>query len=114
MLALFVLVAVATTAAFSVPSSAKLIENLFSNSPLTPAASKAAATGASRSVVAEETPTITTDKNAYEPGETITFTGTNWSPGETVSIVLQGGGAGEGGEISATADDSGGFTVTGT
>ena len=114
MLALFVLVAVITATAFSLPSSAKLIENIFSNTPLTPAAHQASATGANLNAPAEETPVITTDKSDYEPGETITFTGTNWTPGETVTIVLQGDGAGESAEIQATADDSGSFTVTAT
>ncbi|HJQ32371.1 MAG TPA: carboxypeptidase regulatory-like domain-containing protein [Pyrinomonadaceae bacterium] len=41
--ALLVLVAVAASAALSVPSSAKVIETIFNNTPLNPAASKAAA-----------------------------------------------------------------------
>src|SRR6185436_13890896 len=31
-------------------------------------------------MAAESGPTLTTDKGAYLPGETITFTGTNWAP----------------------------------
>src|ERR687889_1097525 len=42
-LALFVLIAAAASAAFSVPSSAKLIEKLVNNTPLKPAALKVAA-----------------------------------------------------------------------
>ena len=42
-IALFVIVAVAATAAFSVPSSAKVIETIFSNAALEPSAPRMAA-----------------------------------------------------------------------
>ena len=34
------------------------------------------------------TPTITSDKADYNPGEQVTLTGSNWADGETVHIVV--------------------------
>jgi hypothetical protein len=60
------------------------------------------------------TPALTTDKEAYAPGEPITFNGTNWTPGETVTIVISGDASGaNAATLQATADVAGSFTVTG-
>lgn len=105
LVALFVLLAFASSSVLSVPSSAKIIENIFSNATLKVVA------GAGP--VAEDPPTVVTDKSAYEPGETITFRGANWAPGETVRITLRTG-EGDTSTIEATADRKGSFAVTTT
>ncbi len=37
---------------------------------------------------AQASPTVTTDKVEYMPGETVMMTGAGWQAGETVSLVL--------------------------
>jgi len=61
----------------------------------------------------EDAPSLTTDKEAYEPGDRITFTGTNWAPGETVTIRIQSDPRDGQVVATATADDNGSFGETG-
>jgi hypothetical protein len=58
-----------------------------------------------------QSPTLSTDKNDYHPGERVTITGSDWSPGETVRLLIQATGHAEV-TLDATADDSGAFTNT--
>jgi hypothetical protein len=112
MLALFIMAAVVTATAFSLPSSAKLIENVFGATPLASATLKQSAMGAPLNPT-EEPPVITTDKSSYEPGETITFRGANWTPGETIRVAVRAGAAeGEDEMLEATADEKGSFVLT--
>ena len=62
--------------------------------------------------VIAQTPTLTTDKPKYEPGETITFKGVEWVPGETVTIVVSADSIDGAMTIKATADRDGAFNVT--
>jgi hypothetical protein len=115
LIAVFVIIATATAAVASVPSSAKLIDRLMSAAPAAAPVrathAAAAPSGVSASLV-EEKPTISTDKSVYEPGESVTFTGSNWTPGETITIVLSAGSS-EAGDatLQATADENGSFVV---
>jgi hypothetical protein len=133
LIALFVSVATVAAVTFTVASSAKSVRNLLPGRTVNTNLSNRAATqnelpattqnnaarpgflSSAASRTSEDTPTITTDKDAYEPGETITFTGANWTPGEIVTIVLndETGGV-EATPLQATADESGAFTITGT
>ena len=107
--AILAIVALASAAVASVPSSAKLIDHLINN-----AAPAALAAPASVSAPdAEQTPTISTDKNVYEPGETVTIRGANWTPGETINIVISPNShEGETATLQATADENGSFVAT--
>jgi hypothetical protein len=118
LIAVFVIIATATAAAASVPSSAKLIDRLMSAAPdataqvTTKHASAAPSSGVSSAPLVEEKPTISTDKSVYEPSETIIFTGTNWTPGETITIVVSTGSSeGEETTLQATADENGSFVA---
>ncbi|HEY3025772.1 MAG TPA: carboxypeptidase regulatory-like domain-containing protein, partial [Pyrinomonadaceae bacterium] len=55
---------------------------------------------------------MTTDRDSYSPGETITFTGKNWAAGEVVTIVITEDSSSAGITLQASADDSGLFTIT--
>ena len=58
-------------------------------------------------------PSLSTDKNDYHPGETVTFTGAEWQPGETVSILLhEVNGPCHDRIRTATVDSSGNFSVS--
>jgi len=130
LIALFVSVAAVAAITVTVASSAKSVRNLLPgrtfNTNLSNRASEqnklpsmpqnnAARSGFLSSAVSanEGTPTITTDREAYEPGETITFTGANWTPGESVTITLNDETGGVAAAIQTTADESGAFTATG-
>jgi hypothetical protein len=103
------LLAFATAAVASVPSSAKIIDRIIRANP---AAETMRAATVAGPVVADRA-TITTDKGVYESDETVTFSGTNWVPGETVNIVLSEGPSSEQrAALSATADENGSFVVT--
>ena len=39
-------------------------------------------------VLAQETATVTTDKDTYVAGETVSLSGDNWQPGEIVNLVV--------------------------
>jgi hypothetical protein len=109
LIAVLAVVAVASAAVASVPSSAKLIDHLINAAPARAAAAPAALSAPN----AEAKPTISADKNVYEPGETVTLTGANWTPGETVTIVVgvnTPGGASA--TLQATADDDGSFVAS--
>ena len=64
--------------------------------------------------VLAKTPTITTDKPIYAPGEVVTVRGEGWSPGEPVTIAIAAEGGGEATTLRTTADSSGAFTLTAT
>jgi hypothetical protein len=114
LIALFAAAALASAAAASVPSSAKLIDHLMGAAPAR-ATHAAAAAPAFVSAPAAEKPTISTDKNVYESGETVTFTGTNWTPGETVTIAVKARGSNaDAASVQATADENGSFVATTT
>jgi hypothetical protein len=112
LLAIFAIAALASAAAASVPSSAKLIDRLINAAPVARAAAAPATAAAPN---AEEQPTISTDKNVYEPGETVTFTGANWTPGETVTIVFSANKPEAASTtLQATADEDGSFVAQAT
>lgn len=114
LIALFVVAALASAAAASVPSSAKLIDHLINAAPAR-ATHAAAAAPAAVSAPAAEKPVIRTDKNVYAAGETVTFTGINWTPGETVTIILSANTPeAESVTLNATADENGSFIATTT
>ncbi|HEX8179689.1 MAG TPA: hypothetical protein VF525_09135 [Pyrinomonadaceae bacterium] len=105
--AILAIVALASAVVASVPSSAKLIEHLLT-APVARTTAPASAAGSD----AEARPAISTDKNVYEPGETVTFSGINWTPGETVTIVLSANpAAGANVTLQATADENGSFVA---
>lgn len=60
------------------------------------------------------TPTLTTDKPIYAPGEVITLRGEDWAPGEPVTIVITAEGSGETTTLRAVADSAGAFSLTAT
>jgi hypothetical protein len=110
LIALFVVAALASAAAASVPSSAKLIDHLINVGPAR--ATHAAAAPAALPAPAAEKAAIRADKNVYAPGETVTFTGINWTPGETVTITLSANTpAAESVTLHATADENGSFVA---
>src|ERR671916_2853130 len=57
-------------------------------------------------------PTISSDKADYAPGETVTLTGTNWQPDEPVHLTVtsEGGDPPWSREVDVTADKNGTFT----
>ena len=56
-------------------------------------------------------PTISSDKDDYAPGELVTLTGGNWQPGESVRIVVNDTyGATWKRDVNVTADDTGNVT----
>jgi hypothetical protein len=58
-------------------------------------------------------PTLTTDKFDYQPGDTITISGSGWQPGEMVSMVLSvSPDTHPDVELSSVADENGNFTNT--
>jgi hypothetical protein len=65
-------------------------------------------------VAAKTTPTLTTDKPIYSPGEVVTLRGQDWSPGEPVIIVIIAEGGDEATTLRTTADSAGAFTLTAT
>src|SRR5690348_12842325 len=66
---------------------------------------------------AQTTPTVTTDKTDYAPGETAQISGSGWYPNQTITLqVTHSTGAIEGGEghqpFEATSDADGNFTAS--
>ncbi|HET8774694.1 MAG TPA: hypothetical protein VFP80_12910, partial [Thermoanaerobaculia bacterium] len=64
-------------------------------------------------VTAETTPTLTTDKPIYAPGEVVTLRGEAWAPGEPVVIVITADGGGST-TLRTVADSDGSFSLTAT
>ena len=60
--------------------------------------------------VADGTPSLTSDKPDYAPGETATLTGTGWNASEEVSLVVRGSDGLVYDEAELEADSAGGFT----
>src|SRR4051812_12774827 len=56
-------------------------------------------------------PRLTTDKENYEAGDSITVKGRNWSPGETVNVFLTPGPGATGQTVKATANQDGSFSA---
>src|SRR5690348_12164560 len=65
---------------------------------------------------AQSTPSVSTDKNDYAPGELVTITGHGWYPNQTVTLQVvhsDGTTSGENHEpFTTTSDDNGDFTAT--
>ena len=66
------------------------------------------------SVFAQSRPRLTTDKDGYKPGETITFSGAHFAAGEKVMIVFNNPAIAGSDQtiVRAVADAKGAFTVT--
>ena len=64
------------------------------------------ATGA----IADGTPTLTSDKLDYSPGERVTLSATGWDGGEDVALVVRGSDGIVYDEATVQADPAGGFT----
>ncbi|HEX8150251.1 MAG TPA: MBG domain-containing protein [Pyrinomonadaceae bacterium] len=102
LLSLSAVLALATAAVASVPSSAKLFAGVFG----------ARASAAPAAAAAEDKANVSTDKAVYEPGETVTITGTDFAPGETVTVVVKARGENDAAAtLQATADGNGSFVV---
>jgi hypothetical protein len=113
LLALFALITLTSVTAFSVASSAKLIDRLNGGTPVEAARNTVAPVAPVSP--AEQKPNLSADKGVYEPGETVTLNGSNWTPGESVKIVLSAGSSeGEDVVVEATADENGSFVVQAT
>src|SRR5688500_4190090 len=64
-----------------------------------------------RGTTTATTPTSTSDKDDYRPGELVTLTGGNWQPGESVNIKVNDTyGASWSRNVDVTADASGNIT----
>lgn len=95
MLALFVLVALTITAAFSGTTSASSLDKFFENNLPAPIASSLSSVshaffGTTSTVSSAVTmaATVTTNKNDYAPGETAIITGTGFQAGEVVTLQV--------------------------
>src|SRR5918999_5011079 len=60
----------------------------------------------------DSSPTVSSDKADYAPGETVTLRGTNWQPGEPVHLTVtsEGGDPPWSREVDIPADKNGTFT----
>jgi hypothetical protein len=123
-IALFVLIAVSSTAVFSATTSASSLDKFFENNLPAPIASGLSSVShaffgmtSTVSSAITMTATVTTDKNDYAPGETAVITGTGFGSGETVTLHVEhtdgtepGGGGHE--HWTAITDANGNFTTT--
>ncbi len=119
---LFVLLAVFSTAVFSVTTSASSLDKFFENNlpaPLASGLSSISHTGyqafsSMRAAVITE-PKVSTDKADYAPGETAIITGSGFASGETVRLqITHSDGTAEGGgghePFTTVADADGNFS----
>src|SRR5207244_6371405 len=62
--------------------------------------------------VSTSSPTITTDKSDYAPGETVVMSGSGWIPGQPVALHLEESDNDLPWDSSATPDAAGNFSIS--
>ena len=62
--------------------------------------------------VSTSSPTITTDKSDYAPGETVVMSGSGWIPGQPVALHIEESDGDLPWDSSATPDAAGNFSIS--